>query len=49
MFPIDFFFSSSIFQKNDMAKRLGMFDIRRSPKVKKMQKQANLLRSVRMK
>jgi hypothetical protein len=46
---MDFFFSSSIFQKNDMAKILGMFDIRRSLKVKNMQKQANLIRSVRIK
>jgi hypothetical protein len=50
VFSVDFFFSrSSISQKNDVAKRLGLFDIRKVPEVKNMQKKANLLRSAKTK
>jgi hypothetical protein len=42
--------SSSIFQKNDMTKRLEPFDIRKVSESKKyMQKQENLLHSVKTK
>jgi hypothetical protein len=50
-FPIDFlFFSSScISRKNDVAKSLGPFDIRMILESQKMQKQENLLHSVKTK
>jgi hypothetical protein len=49
-FPVDFFFSSSsTSQKNNVAKKLGQLTSERSLKVKKMQKQANLLRNVKTK
>jgi hypothetical protein len=49
-FPIDFFSRSSISQKNDVAKSLVPFDVRKvSESQKKMQKQGNLLRSVKTK
>jgi hypothetical protein len=37
-FPVDFFSCSSIPQKNDVAKSLGLFDIWKVLKVKNMQK-----------
>jgi hypothetical protein len=38
--PVDFFFSdSSISYKNDVAKKLGPFNVRKVPKSQNMQKQ----------
>jgi hypothetical protein len=48
VFPVGFFFSrSSISQKNDVAKSLGPFDVRKVPQTQKHAKQENLLRSVK--
>jgi hypothetical protein len=38
VFPVDFFSWSSISQKNDIAKRLGLFTCGRSLKLKKQEK-----------
>jgi hypothetical protein len=46
--PIEFFFSGScVSQENDVANSLGLSDAERSIKLKNMQKQGNLLHSVK--